>query len=205
MDPLESTLHAARRVAGLSGLGSSDLLALLREKYLLPRVQKLGSITEAIELFEAMGAIEFRTALAQLDLKKSSALLKKLDKHAAAEASEHAPDFVNRICNLAAGVTKPSAPPPRATARARPVPVVVFPDVREIYRAEGMDGVAAKLASLTLANLKALVVQQNLAAANPPGKGIPGFRKYIQLAVKEELGPRVDVFGTIASLPDTEG
>lgn len=198
MDPLDSTMQAVRRVAALPGAGAGDLLKLLREKYLVPRVQKLGSMSEALALYDAMGPVEFRTALAQLDSKKATALLKKLDKH----ASESTLDVVGHITELAAGTAKATPPPPRAPARAKPASVVVLPDVRSIYRDEGMATLATQLAALSLANLKAVVAEQNLVASISSGKGAPGLRKFIQVAIQEELGPRTDVFATIASLPD---
>lgn len=199
MDPLDSTMQAVRRVAALPGAGAGDLLTLLREKYLVPRVQKLGSISEALVLHEAMGPVEFRTALAQLDSKKATALLKKLDKH----APENTLDLFAHISELAAGTAKPTSPPPRAPpARAKLASVVVLPDVRSVYRDEGMATVAAKLAALSLANLKAIVAEQKLVASIASGRGAPGLRKFIQVAIQEELGPRTDVFATIASLPE---
>jgi hypothetical protein len=200
MDPLDSTMQAVRRVAALPGAGAGDLLKLLREKYLVPRVQKLGTMSEALALYDAMGPVEFRTALAQLDSKKATALLKKLDKH----ASESTLDVVGHITQLAAGTAKPTSPPPRAPARAKLANNVVLPDVRSVYREEGMAAVAAKLAALSLTNLKAVVAEQKLVASISSGKGAPGFRKFIQVAIQEELGPRTDVFATIASLPDSD-
>lgn len=200
MDPLDSTMRAVRRVAALPGAGADDLLKLLREKYLVPRVQKLVSVSEAQAIYDAMGPVEFRTALAQLDSKKATALLKRLDKH----VSESSLDVVGHITDLAAGTAKPTPPPPRAPARAKPASVVVLPNVRSVYRDEGMEAVAAKLAALSLANLKAVVAEQKLVASISPGKGALGLRKFIQVAVQEELGPRTDVFATIASLPDSD-
>jgi hypothetical protein len=200
MDPLDSTLQTAKRVAELPGAGASELLTLLREKYLVPRVQKLKSISEARELYEAMGSVEFFTALAQLDAKRAAALLKKLDKHAAESAS----DTFGRLSDLAAGTAKPAPAPARAPAKASRASSVTLPDVRSVYRAEGMSQVAASLTGLSLANLKSLVDQQGLTASISAGKGVAGLRKFIQVAVQEELGSRTDVFATIASLPDSD-
>jgi hypothetical protein len=196
-DPL---LRSALALAATSADGLDALHSLVLTKFIVERIAKLRSRNDAIKAFEALGESQFANAVVLLDERKARTLLKKLDKHFPEIATVGAGLAQRAIVALAAGQQTPHPPPPKALKTTVPTPTL--PDMREIYRNSGMDAVHAVVGALPAKELKRLIAEQELKADATPGPGVGAARKYIQLALKAELGSRGDPIGALGRLKD---
>jgi hypothetical protein len=182
--------------------GEAALLSLIRTKFIVEPVQKLPNLGAASLAFKALGPDEFRGAVVLLDDVKSRALLKKLDKHFPSLTEIDLAGAQNAIVELAAGTRAPSPAPAAKRRGATPAAVAPLPDVRVLYRSGGIDALNAGISALKLPALKTLIEVQSLSATISKGRSADEHRKFIQIAVRDELGRRGDAIGTIAGMRD---
>jgi hypothetical protein len=181
--------------------GSAKVRQLLEDKIVLPALSATKNLAEWQGHRALLGEIEFRQLLFKLQEKPLRQLAKRIDKHALLTAESSVHEVVAHVEGLADGSVSLAAAPVREKKKKD---AIVVPDLRAAYRSGGNDQVYPLIASLDAKTLKAAVEAQNLKAEVAPGRTADGWRKYIQVALKEELGSRGDAIGELSRLaPET--
>lgn len=199
MDALDDTVKAARRLAAQDAAAGNELLKFIRQKLFQPRVEKAGSLADLQRVASTLGDSEFRVCIMLMPEKKLLTLRAKVDRHSPPSEAAGSAELQAHILGLVSGETKPATAPAKTARRPAGNVAAELPNIREVYRKGGPDAVSAAIARLPLKSLKALVEQQELKASISKGKSADDVRKFIQLAAKEELGQRSDVFRAIAA------
>lgn len=137
-------------------------------------------------------------------------LLAKADKYIPSIESWTENQVRLRLIDLAAGRVAPTAKPDKPPARLRPgepgTKQTDLPDVRSIYRSGSLEDVYAALKGLTPKALRSIITDQSLSASDErKGDKKADLLKYIQIALKSEVGRRGDPIGVMAaSLSENE-
>lgn len=202
---------AAHAVARLSDTGSERLNRVIRQKFILPELERVKSLAEARRLHMALGA-ECAAILARVSAKKMPAMLKALGWPAEQieQLSEGAQNALLR--DLFSGTREPPAAARPVARRAgsknsskigpktspKTSRAAALPDVRALYKDGGNARVYLAICKLTAPKLKTLVREQNIVASEPAGAKKEELLRYVQLALKEELGRHADWIGAMA-------
>lgn len=197
MSELTNFLTAAQQMAESQSDGATKLKGLIEEKFVVPSLAACKTLPEWIRYRSMFGEIEFRQYLLKLADTKLRSLVKRFDKHAGTTADTSLHEIRSRLEALADKTAEPVAAPTKT--KKEKAPAVVVPDLRDIYRQGGNDRVFAVIAALDTKALKAVVESQGLKADIVP-RGADGWRKYIQVALKAELGSRGDAIGELSRL-----
>lgn len=195
-------VNAAVALAGLSPDGTQRLNDLIREKFIVPELEKAKSLDQARAIHDALGD-EFGNVFVKLPAPKSRALLKAVGWPAAEATSLSDDEMKVLLRDLLAGKrtlpAKPAAKKPAARKAAAPA---ALPDVRALYQKGGMPLLYAEIAKLPAPKLKTLIKEQNLTAHEKMGTKKDDLLRYVQVAVKEELGRRGDWIGALSKTTD---
>lgn len=202
MSELSDFLGAVAEMASSQSGGAAKLKKLVEDKYVVPTMAAIKTLSEWSRCREAFGEIEFRQYLHKVAEPKLRALARRFDKHSLLTAESSAHDVRLHLEELAAGSVAPAAAPQKPRKKV----AVVVPDLREAYRSGGNDRVFEVIAPLDAKALKAVVQAQELKADVVPGRTVDGLRKFIQVALKGELGPRGDAIGELSRMkPEFDG
>lgn len=197
MNELTEFLKSVDQMAKSQTGGSAKLRQVLEEKIVLPALSTTKNLAEWQKHRVSLGEIEFRQLLFKISEDKLRKLAKRIDKYAPLNADSSVHEVMVHVEGLADG-SVPLAPAPAREKKKKDA--VVVPDLRAAYRDGGNDQVHTLIAGLDAKTLKAAVEAQNLKADVVPGRAVDGWRKYIQVALKEELGPRGDAIGELSRL-----
>lgn len=197
-------VKAAVALAHLSPDGVRRLDDLVRDKFLLPELEKVKALDQARALHDALGD-EFGNVFVKLTTPKARAILKAVGWPAAEAVSLSDDEMRVLLRDLFAGR---KAPPTKAPARKPPAKKApspsALPDVRALYQKGGMPLLYGEISQLPAPKLKTLIKEQKLVVDAKMGTKKDDLLRYVQLAVKEELGRRGDWIGKLSQITDDD-
>lgn len=199
MDTLEHIINAARGLAAQDAAVGDELMKFIRQKLFQPRVEKAGSLADLQRVASTLGDSELRVCIMLMPETKLRKLWTKVDRHSMPPEAAVGSELQAHILALVSGDKEPATAPAKTARRPAENVAANLPNIREVYREGGTDAVSAAIARLPLKSLKSIVKEQELKASVSKGKSADDLRKFIQLAAKEELGQRSDVFRAIAA------
>lgn len=196
-------LDAARAVAAIVDDGAGRLDELVVSRFLLPELERISSLEHGRRYFSAVGDTLFAGYALQLADAKLKKILESFGCRKRDLARLSSGDLRKLLVDFASGARdtpspEPKKAPPAAKSKAGGVKSAGLPDVRERYRAGGMEALYTAVQPLRVADLRKLVAQQQLKLSEKLGSKKDELLKQIQVAVKDELGPRGDWIGAIA-------
>ena len=204
MTPLDQAFEQAKALASTMQAGNQTLAETIWTKFIVFYVGKATSADDARAAANALGRDIFVAALQQLSGRSLLALTKKVLGVAKAKpltGESEQRDAIIQIVTNNNQVLSDAKPLKKNTSETKKTELKTL-DLRAVYKNGGTDSVSEIIDSLKVQELKDIIADQEITSRyHNKGKRKDQLKKFIQLALKEELGDFGDPIGALAALP----